>query len=248
MTEDIHSLAALYAVGALDGSELIEFEAHLASCTDCEEELRSLVDTVGALAESGALAPPLELREAVMARIAVTPQEPVPAADPGVAPAAPYEAVIDQQPVVVAFGRSGRARAALALAAALVLVAGIGALLLRDGTTTVDELAAAPDAIETTLAGDDTDIRAIWSAERDQIALVGAGLADPGEDRVYELWFLLEDGVRRAGLFEPRDDGSLEIVLDLDDVTAAGFGVTIEPAGGVDQPTGDVLYAGEVNT
>ena len=85
----------------------------------------------------------------------------------------------------------------------------------------------------------------IWSADRDQVALTGRDLPDPGPELIYQLWFLLPDGVAPAGLFRP-DDGEVSTVIDVDDIAGAGWGVTIEPAAGSEQPTGEVLFVGTI--
>ena len=84
----------------------------------------------------------------------------------------------------------------------------------------------------------------MWSDELDQVAIFGNELAVTGEAKTYELWFVEDDGVVRAALFDPATDGSIRIVLDIDDISPIGWGVTIEPAGGSDQPTGEILYFG----
>jgi hypothetical protein len=58
----------------------------------------------------------------------------------------------------------------------------------------------------------------------------------------YELWFVKADGVAPAGLFKPSNKGEVRKVLDVDDIDATGWGVTIEKDTGADQPTGEILY------
>jgi hypothetical protein len=48
-------------------------------------------------------------------------------------------------------------------------------------------------------------------------------------------------------LFVP-DDGDVRQVLSVDDVQTQGFGITIEPEGGSDQPTGDILFLDTFDT
>lgn len=48
--EDLHELAAAYALDALDDDERNAFESHLRGCEQCRAELGELAGTVGALA------------------------------------------------------------------------------------------------------------------------------------------------------------------------------------------------------
>ena len=47
---DIHDLTAAYALDALDEHEAREFEAHLAQCERCRDELARLSESAAALA------------------------------------------------------------------------------------------------------------------------------------------------------------------------------------------------------
>jgi anti-sigma factor RsiW len=65
--EDVHDLAAAYALDALSADERKAFEAHLADCGRCRDELGPLQETVGALAlSSEGPAPPDALRERIL--------------------------------------------------------------------------------------------------------------------------------------------------------------------------------------
>ncbi|HZQ65743.1 MAG TPA: anti-sigma factor [Gaiellaceae bacterium] len=65
--EDVHELAAAYALDALAADERQAFESHLAGCGRCRAELASLREAVGALAFSTeGPAPPAALRERIL--------------------------------------------------------------------------------------------------------------------------------------------------------------------------------------
>src|SRR5436309_305552 len=70
--EPFDTLAAAYALGALDGEELVEFEAHLAQeCARCAVTLRESYEALAALARSAPPAvPPPEVKQALLSRIA----------------------------------------------------------------------------------------------------------------------------------------------------------------------------------
>src|ERR1700716_4770443 len=65
---DIHELTAAYALDALDPEERVTYEAHLAQCARCREELASLGETATALAFGvTSPAPPERLRSQILA-------------------------------------------------------------------------------------------------------------------------------------------------------------------------------------
>jgi len=138
----------------------------------------------------------------------------------------------------------------LAAAAALVLLAGVVAVTLpSNDSLSFDDVAGSPDAVITNLdpIGDDQtgNLQVIWSNDLDGVAVIGSNLADPGADNVYALWFLIDDGVVPAGLFQP-ENRSISEVLDVADLATNGWGITIEPAGGSAQPTTPVIFAGTI--
>ena len=233
--DDLHHLAAAYALDALDADERRRFEAHYPTCAICTQEVAEFRETAANLAEAAAVAPPPDLKARVLAEVGRTQQLP---------PIVP-ERVID-----LAERRNRRRGWAMAVvagaAAGLVALLGSAALFWSDSRPDdFTELVAHPDSVITTLDGEDGTLRVVWSPSLDRVGVIGEDLADPGPGRTYELWFLLDDGVAPAALFEPDSDGSIRRIIDVDDIDGGGFGVTIEPDGGSPQPTSDVLYAGE---
>ena len=73
MADDLHVLAGLYAVNALEGDELAAFESHLAGCDDCRRDVAEFHEVAADLAGAVAVDPPPETRASVLARIATTP-------------------------------------------------------------------------------------------------------------------------------------------------------------------------------
>ncbi len=232
MTTDLHHLAAAYALDALDGAERRAFEAHYPSCEICAADVDGYRAVTGSLAAAVAEEPSADLRSRVMNEVAVTRQlSPLSARSSG-----NDAAFMDRRRRVVA---------SLAAVAAVIAFLVVGNAFLASGSgTDFDDILAAPDAVVTALDGETGSIRVVWSAERDQVAVFANGLADPGAGLLYELWFLLDEGVSPAGLFQPDSDGVVRTVLDVDDLSGTGWGVTIEPEGGSDQPTSAVVYVG----
>src|SRR6266403_2505419 len=67
--EPFETLAAVYAVGALDGDDLAQFEAHLPTCAVCQAALREAQDALArAMLSTPPQAPPAETRAALVRR------------------------------------------------------------------------------------------------------------------------------------------------------------------------------------
>ena len=69
MTQDLHHLAAAYALDALEPDERAAFEAHYPSCEICSREVVEFRQTAAVLAAQTATPPPADLRAAVMAEV-----------------------------------------------------------------------------------------------------------------------------------------------------------------------------------
>ncbi|MBO0842203.1 MAG: zf-HC2 domain-containing protein, partial [Nocardioides sp.] len=73
MSPDVHALVGAYLLDALDDDERTDFEAHLAQCESCADEVGSLRAATAALADPLRSEPAPELRERVLAAAAATP-------------------------------------------------------------------------------------------------------------------------------------------------------------------------------
>lgn len=76
-TEEIHELAASYALGALEEAEETAFEEHLRNgCARCEAELRELREVAAKIATAAPAEPPAGLKQRVLGRARNTPRFP----------------------------------------------------------------------------------------------------------------------------------------------------------------------------
>lgn len=234
MTDDLHHLAAAYALDALDDSERRAFEAHYPSCAICSAEVSDYRETAAQLAEATFTPPPEDLRARIMAEVATTRQ---------IAPLLP-DKVVD---LAERKRRDQPRRRILALAAAaLVAAVGfVGGLQFATTDSGVDAVLAAADAQTLELDGERGSARVVWSPSRDRAILIASELADPGDGRAYELWLIDDSGANPTGLFVPETDGTVRVELPLDGRSPAAWGITNEPASGSPQPTGDILLIGE---
>jgi anti-sigma-K factor RskA len=230
---EIHELSAAYALDALDPGERGAFEEHLARCAECREAVAAFQDVAADLAhEADAPPPPPALRERILA-----------------------EARQDGSNVV-AFPRR---RWLVPVAGAAAVAAGIAALALSfwaaDLSQQLDDeratlhlseeaiaMLAEPDARRIPLDGAEGML--VVDEESGEGWLVLRGLESAPSERTYEAWVIENGEAVPAGLFA---GGGVSTVVSLSAPVPEGavVAVTLEPEGGVEQPTQDPLFASE---
>ena len=247
MTTDLHALVAAYALDALDDDERVAFEAHLGSCPTCPGELAEFTEVVGELADATSSPAPGGVRDRVLAQLGETEQVPAPPVAVPTAPIAPTEPTAPAAPVVDLADRRRRrlsiANMLTAAAAAVLLL--VGAIVMSGGgSSEYDDVADAPDAVIAQLVGDRGSVDVAYSAELDRVALRAENVDGLEPGLRYALWAIAGDTPIPAGLFVP-DDGSIDDAVELDDVAADAWGITIEPETGSDAPTTPIIYFAE---
>ena len=77
--------------------------------------------------------------------------------------------------------------------------------------------------------------------------LTATRLPDLPEGRTYQLWVLTSGAPISAGIFRPDASGGTSIVFDtpVSLPPPTGMAVSVEPAGGVPAPTGEIVLAGK---
>ncbi len=237
MEAGIHELTAGYALDALDPEERSAYEAHLAGCEQCQQELSSFWQTTEtlAVAASGPVPSPA-LRERILADVRAEPPQ-------NVVPLEPRRRQV--VPVLAA---------AAALAAVVALALGIRAVDLSGqlGDTRAalerSESAAAvlADPAAQSVALQAGGGRLVVGADG-QAVLVLDGIDPAPSGKTYEMWVAPGGKIEEAspaGLF-PGGDG--RSVVPVDGKVAAGdvVAVTIEREGGVDAPTSQPVVASD---
>ncbi|WP_110240301.1 anti-sigma factor [Nocardioides gilvus] len=220
---DIHLLSGAYALDALDDLERARFKDHLAQCPDCTEEVASLREAAAFLAEETLMTPPPGLRTAVLTRVSqVRPLPPL------------------------AVRRRPKHRFPLLLAAAVAIIAGVGAVAWSPWTND-----AAPSDAERVLQASDAQravvdlgesgrATVVRSVAEDKAVIVTEEMVAPPEGMVFQVWFQTpEDDMVPAGVMEPVPDQTL--VLDGSAADAVGAGITVEPEGGSPAPTSEPI-------
>jgi anti-sigma-K factor RskA len=252
MRPDIHTLTGAYAVDALPPEEQQLFEEHLGECESCAQEVAELLATASELGASLGEAPPSSLRDAVLAEIDQTRQEPPP----------PSRVEEDGVASLDEHRRRSQPRRwwthLVAPAAAVVAIAVVGlSLMVANLTDRLDQLEAAssqvvdvlaaPDAQTLSIEGpDDSLARVVVSQSRGEAVFLTDGMPSTAEDETYELWLIDDDGPSPAGLFDVDERGRATRVMTGDMANAAAIAVTVEPAGGSPQPTSDPLMVVEL--
>ena len=234
MSDELHGLAGLYVVDALDSDERERFENHLAECPTCRDEVAGFRGTTGRLSQLMSESPPPWLREAIMDRIATTPQatRATPSDELALRPRrSPMRVVL---PAV----------AAAALLIAVILGAGwVRSNRALDRQEAISAVLTAPDATSVDLDGDTGTMRLVYSPALDRSVVVADGVADLPSDRTYALWFIGPEGADEAALFRT-SGGRAARLLPRTPEGYQALGVTNEPKGGSKTPTEPILYQG----
>jgi len=241
MTEDEHSLLRenipAYALGALDGDDVPALEAHLKTCEACQAEL----GTYRAVSDSLlAAVPPRQPSAALRRRL----QSQLPSAQKARGPQFTWS-----------FGQFAVGTALVALLFMNVFsflqmreIQRQQAGLLQQLKTNQFALSmlAYPTTQSFPIAGDNLSGSVLLDRERNTVALVMWHLPELSEEQIYQIWLIEPDGHRvSAGLFRPEADVAYttQPVYSEQDISSfVGVGVTVEPAGGSDEPTGPRVF------
>jgi anti-sigma-K factor RskA len=242
MAQDEHALLreqlSAYALGALDVEGIPAVEAHLQTCDSCRAELakyRTVSD--GLLTALPPRAPSAALRRRLQSQL----------------PSAQRKR--SQPRLTWSFGR-------LALGGALALLLLMNAFsfvqmrqiqqqqasLVQQVKTNQFALSmlAYPSTQAIPISAENLSGSVLLDRQRNTVALVMWHLPQLGTDQTYQAWLIEPDGSRvSAGIFRPQDNEAYTTkpVYSKDDLTNyVGIGVTVEPAGGSDQPTGPRIF------
>ncbi|MEV6315350.1 anti-sigma factor [Streptomyces sp. NPDC051776] len=238
MSSGDHTLTGAYALDALDPREREEFERHLAECPACAREVRELRDTAAQLGLAASAPVPARMREEVLRRIATVPQE-----GPPQSPSGRHTAVVH---------RRRRRLTRLVLAACLAVAAAFGGIAVwqyqeaeqarqeaRQTAQRNEQVAAvvtAPDAASVSQAlGEGSRGTVVYSRDVGRAAFFAAGLPRLPGGKVYQLWYARANVFSSAGLIPPGAETEAVLAGRIDGAT--GMAITVEPAGGSQQPT-----------
>jgi len=239
--ERFEDLRDAYVLGALPEDERRSFEDYLARHPERQAEIDELGAVAGLLAFSPQeQEPPSELRSRVMEVVEAE-------AEPRrVRPRSAFARIGDYLSV-----------SSLALGAAALLVIGLlswNALMQDQIQDLQGEVADARDQqqLQQTrtikLAGTWADQGAnaeVASIHKNQIILVARNMPAVPEDKTCQIWVIKGDVPQPSGLFQPH--GNMTATPITNSISQADvIAVTVEPAGGSDQPTSDPVLLAEL--
>ncbi len=251
---EIHGAVGSYVVNALDPSELDEFEAHLAVCPTCSREVVEFAETAAELSLlATATAPPPELRNSILSAISevrvlppledVEPEQPSP-------PPVRVQANQTTEPAPVdelALRRQQRRTRILTVAVAAVMVVALSLggwvfSLVREQQSQVadqaleTQLFSAPDVeVHSATMKNGGKMSFVVSKGLNKAMFVSDNLPATGSDQTYQLWTLNAAGAVPDNLVA--GGGSRKEWFKGDIAGSSGLAVSIEAAGGAQQPT-----------
>jgi anti-sigma-K factor RskA len=236
--------AEIYALGALDGEELRDFERHLArGCAECEERLDDCRETLARTAASlEPVAPPARVKTELLRRIG---------------PESKTRRFTWSWPI----GIGALAAAGLVLVLSWKLIdtqrqlddaqKKLGVVASEEAQhKEVMEFLSNPQVriISLTAVPPNSGGKAqlMWDPIARKGILLTAGLPQTPAEKAYELWGLAGSEAVPAGVFTVNEKG--QVVFRLPQLPETQpfdkFAVTLEPAGGVPKATGPVVLVG----
>jgi anti-sigma-K factor RskA len=241
MTVDLHTLTGAYAAHAVGPDEAAEFEEHLRDCAACQVETRELIATAAQMGAAESDLPSPELKARIRAEVARTRQLPPPAGL-RVGPGSTDE-LAARRPnrllVLVAASVAALAIIGGGIAGGIAYRADQHSRQVEAASAAIASVLSAPDARTVGASGPDgSHGSAVVSDLKHAAVFTASGWPKAPGSKVFQLWVIDASGARSAGVLTWRSDGSLAPVYTTN-VPAAGanFGVTLEPAGGSQQPT-----------
>jgi anti-sigma-K factor RskA len=243
--------AEIYALGALDGDELSQFEAHLVGCRVCERHLRETRESLAVFARSLApLTPPQQVKARLLHQI-----------NSVVAP--PIREGARSRWFPWSIGAGAFAAAGLLFMVTWNLhttrqelqrlqkeVASIqaGSTLHETSIQFLSDPHARSAHLKGLAPSPDAMGHLLWNPETGNGVLITMGLPKNTPDKVYELWAIAGDEPVPAGTFSVEDKPHtlLKIPSLPQGKSFDKFAVTLEPAGGVPKPTGPMHLLGNL--
>lgn len=252
---DFAELAAGAALNALSSEDRDRLRTALTAHPEWAYLVEDDGETAGVLAMTAVpVSPPPYIRSALLARIAVTPQDGTsPDAQAHVAdrtaPVHDSAVVTPEGPSILSRPPRRWSRSIFALAACLALVVGIGigAAAINNvmnrpaAVVALEQIQSADDAQQASISlADGGSATAHWSASTGTAVLVTDGIPEAADGETYELWFVRGETPIAAGVFDT-DGGSATAVLAGEMHSGDVIAVTVEQAGGSPsgQPTSD---------
>ncbi len=224
-----------YSINALDAEETAALQTHLQTCDSCRATLAEYQRvSAGLLSALPPQSPPPNLKRSLAARL--------PSAKKTIRPRWQIQWTFGQSAAAIAF--------ILLLGMNLLSFFQVRALQLQQADLvrhfemerTALAMIASPGAQTLPISSEKVTGSLIVGIEKNSGILILSNLPELKEGETYQIWLIKPDQGRvSAGLFEENHENNVTIVsLGSKDSFQGyiGIGVTIEPAGGSDKPTG----------
>lgn len=247
MNNDTHDLLIDYYNGHLNAQERKDFEAHLAECPDCREELAEWEALNADFAENlEQLEPPADMEKRILTNIL------------GEDGATDENRTANKNPQPDKNAKRPNAlyrKLMLPLAAALLLSV-IGNIYLwtaqQESETLSEALLNEGESIDLAPTSDTVNMDAKMAMHETDggqtVVLEASNFTNLNEDEVYQVWLLKDEQPYRAGTLVPNENGEGYTVFTLDDAENVDFdavAITVEPSPHNQAPQGDILMSAE---
>ena len=232
---ELHTLAGAYVLDAVTDDERDRFDAHLAGCEQCRQEIRELREATAGLGQAAAIAPRAELRRAtVRAASRITQQAPLAGLTGQLARRSRPAAWLPKLALVAAASAT-----AAAIGLGVVMRDQMGQLHDSQGQNhLIAVVLNAPDKVMMSARIRTGGMATVVMSHRAHAVVFTAhGLSALPAAEGYELWLMGPAGDRPAGLLRGPADGmagpAVLSGLRADDMV----GLTVEPVSGSQRPT-----------
>jgi anti-sigma-K factor RskA len=238
MSDEQHVLDLIpaYALGCLDGGDLAAVKGHLASCESCRQELTTYQDLVDRLPLAlSQTSPPPAVKQKLM-QVVAKGKTAIPEGKP----------LTFWQRVTASLQRSSPTWALTSLVIVVLLVA--SNLLLWRQVNQSKQVQMPLVGLHGTSFAPEASGTIVISRDGEHGALVVDRLKPLGDQQQYQLW-LVKDGVHTSGgVFLVDESGYTTLYVESPQPLSSynSFGVTIEPAGGSQSPTGAKVLVGKL--
>lgn len=261
--QDVYDLAPEYVLGTLDEVTAARLLAHLSGCPACRAEVAAVSQTFDAIGRSVPdVEPPARLRDRIVAIPAANTTRPVvavtapPATSSFLSTALRIAALVI---VGVSLWQWSAARqevselrqrvAELQAQSSELLFAKVSLEEQVKTVTHQTQVLRASDMVTYDLAAEPLAPGAharAYVSHKDGMVFTAEGLPAVPAGKVYQLWVIVNAKPVSVGVFTPDATGRVHAVMNTPPITAmpGTVAVTLEPTGGLPQPSGAVYLAG----
>ena len=255
--EEFEALAALDVIGAASEEEQRILEAHLATCDDCDDSMRELRDAAAAFAlQLEPVPPPPSLRTEILAAVAPPQIESEPSTGRGNSPAWWFATAAMLLLALWGWRELGIRSAKEALrnqTSELRQLEEQNQLLSEHNARLSAQLAAVATpgtrtiALASATGAPSASAKAFVDPAKRRAVIFFYDLPPNAGDKSYQLWIIRADRPKpqSAGTFDVANGRASVMLENLPVGTEIkGLAVTLEPRGGVEAPTAEILLSG----